>query len=78
MNDEGIKYHEHDMVRVEKPAIKSAKTLCWFVMAICIGGLFYYNQSPPATRAVIDQYSTWPCIAVGVFVVLIAIRAVLS
>lgn len=78
MNDEEIKYHEHDMKPVERPAVKQAKTLCMFVLAVCIGGSCFYLQAPPATKALIDQYDTWPCLIVGAIVVLVALRAVLS
>lgn len=73
-----IKYHEHELVRVEKPALKQAKSLCLFVLAICAGGSLFYLQASPATRAVIDQYDTWPCMVVGVIVVIVALRASLS
>ena len=78
MEDEEIKYHEHDMVPVERTAVKQAKAFAWFLMAAWVGVFCYYLQSPPATKALIDRYDTWPCLIVGAIVVLFAIRAVLS
>ncbi len=78
MNDDEIKYHEHDMVPVERTAVTQAKTLCLFVLAVLAGLIWYYLQSPPATKALIDQYDTWPCVVVGAILVLFAIRAFLS
>ena len=78
MGDEEIKYHEHDMVRVEKPAIKQAKALCLFVLAIAFGGAWFYLQSPPDTRALIDASDFWPCVITASIVAIVAIRAILS
>lgn len=79
MEDEEIKYHEHDMVRVEKPAVKQAKALCMFVLAVCAGGIyFYFFKATHEQRMFIDTYSTWPCVIVGAIVAIVAIRAVLS
>lgn len=76
--EEEIKYHEHKFVRVEKPAVKQAKMLCMFVLAICAGGAWFYLQAPGPVKALIDQYDTWPCIVVGAIVVIVALRASLS
>lgn len=82
MDDKEIKYHEHDMVPVEKPAVKQAKALCWFVLAIAFGGLCFYLQAPPETKALmlslIDAYGFWPEVITGAIVALFAIRAHLS
>lgn len=79
MEDKEIKYHEHDMVPVERPAVKQAKTLCLFVLAVCVGGLyFYFFKATHEQRMLIDTYSTWPCIVVGSIVAIVALRAVLS
>ena len=79
MSDEEIKYHEHDLERVEKPAVRQAKTLCMFVLAVCVGGLyFYFFKATHEQRMLIDAYSTWPCVIVGVVVAIVALRAVLS
>lgn len=78
MDDDEIKYHEHEMIPVERTAVKQAKTLCMFALAICVGGAWYYLQSPPATKAFIDANDFWPCVVIGATVVLFAIRAFLS
>lgn len=82
MDDKEIKYHEHEFERVEKPAVKQAKTLCWFVLAVCVGGLYFYLQAPPETKALmlslIDAYGFWPEVITGAIVALFAIRAHLS
>lgn len=70
--------HEHKMQLVENTDLKQAKTTCLFVLAIAFGCAAYYLQSPPATRALIDQYSTWPCIILGAIVAIVALRAVFS
>lgn len=78
MEDEEIKYHEHDMVPVDKPAVKQAKTLCMFVLVVWAGCFWYYLQSSPATKAFVDAHDFWPCLIVGAVLVLFAIRAILS
>jgi uncharacterized membrane protein YwaF len=78
LDNEEIKYHEHDFECVEKPAVASAKKLCWFVLAVLAGLIWYYLQAPPATKSLIDQYDTWPCVVVGAIVIVVALKAVLS
>jgi len=72
------KYHEHKMVPVDRPAVASAKKLCMLVLVVAIPIALYYLQSPPATKALIDRYDTWPCIIVGSIVALVALRAIFS
>lgn len=70
--------HQHKLVRSQSPAVRQAKGLCYIVIAASLGCFYYYLQSPPATRAFIDAYDTWPCIVVGSIVALVALRAVFS
>lgn len=70
--------HEHKMVRSQSPAVRQAQTLCLIVIAGALGCFYYYLQSPPATRAFIDAYDTWPCVIIGAIVALVALRAVFS
>jgi uncharacterized membrane protein YwaF len=70
--------HEHHMIRVEHSAVKSAKTLCLIVLAISGGCAYFYLQSPPATKAIIDAYDGWPCIIIGAIVAIVAVRAILK
>jgi hypothetical protein len=69
---------EHKMVRVERSAVKSAKRLCMIVLVVAIPLAIFYLQSPPATKALIDAYDTWPCVIVGVVLAIVAIRAAFS
>lgn len=71
-------HHEHNMVRGDHPAVKSAKTLCLIVLAIAVVCFCFYLQSPPATKAFIDAYDTWPCIIIGAIVAMVAARAILK
>ena len=71
-------YHEHNMVQSEHSAVKSAKTLCLVVLAVSVGCFYFYLQSPPQTRALIDAYDVWPCIIIGAIVAMVAARAILK
>ena len=71
-------HYEHKMQIVSRPAVASAKKLCLVVLVIAGVMSFYYLQAPPATKALIDQYSTWPCIILGAIVVIAALRAAFS
>ena len=72
------KYHEHDFEVIENPVAKFARTLCWLGLAIAIGVGAFYLQAPSSTRAFIDAYATWPCIIIGAFVAIVALKAKLS
>jgi uncharacterized membrane protein YwaF len=71
-------HHEHNMVRSEHPAVKFAKGLCLVVLAISGCCAYFYLQSPPQTRALIDAYDVWPCIIIGAIVAIVALRAILK
>jgi hypothetical protein len=71
-------HHEHKMVPVDRPAVQSAKKLCFIVLALASGFGYYYLQSPPATRALIDAYDFWPCVVIGAIVAIVALRAAFS
>jgi uncharacterized membrane protein YwaF len=70
--------HKHKMVRSHSPAVRQAKGLCYIVIAGSFGCAYYYLQSSPATRALIDAYDTWPCVIIGAIVALVALRAIFS
>lgn len=70
--------HKHKMVRSQSPAVQQAKGLCLVVLAVSIGCFYYYLQSPPQTRALIDAYDGLPCIIIGAIVAIVAGRAILK
>jgi hypothetical protein len=72
------KYHEHKMVRVDQPALRSARRLCIVVLVLAGAVFCYYLQASPATRALIDAYDTWPLVVVATFVALVTLRAIFS
>jgi hypothetical protein len=78
MGDEKIKYHEHDMKPVDKPAVASAKKFCIVVLIILTPLIAFYLTASHAVQEQIDKYATWPCAIVAVIVGIVTVRALMS
>ena len=70
---------EHKMQRFEKPQVAQAKFVCYVSLIAAIATIvYYYLFASPATKVLINHYSTWPCYVVGGIVLFFAIRALLA
>ena len=61
----------------ECPEVKSAKRLGIIVVSVASVAFYGYLQCPQWGKDLIDAYDIWPCVVIGVILVLITARAAL-